>query len=75
MDLAGVRWLGKFSGLLWFGQECPLCTSVQTGRNPCQHNDSYKHQITDRRLLWFKCQFALPRIQTGFRRPSSLLRS
>ena len=28
MDLAGVRWLGKFLGLLWFGQECPLCTSI-----------------------------------------------
>jgi hypothetical protein len=28
MDLEGVRWLGKFSGLLWFGQKCPLCTSI-----------------------------------------------
>lgn len=25
---SGVRWFGKFAGLLWFGQECPLCTSI-----------------------------------------------
>jgi hypothetical protein len=25
---SGVRWLSKFSGLLWFGQKCPLCTSI-----------------------------------------------
>ena len=24
----GGRWLGKFLGLLWFGQKCPLCTSM-----------------------------------------------
>jgi hypothetical protein len=28
MDVASVRWLGRFSGLLWFGQRCPLCTSI-----------------------------------------------
>jgi hypothetical protein len=28
MNLAGVRWLGKFSGLLWIGQGCPRCTSI-----------------------------------------------
>jgi hypothetical protein len=25
---SGMRWLSKFSGLLWFGQKCPLCTSI-----------------------------------------------
>jgi hypothetical protein len=30
-----------------------------------RHNDSYKQQILDRHLLWFKGQFALPGIQTG----------
>jgi hypothetical protein len=30
--------------------------------------------IMDRNLLWFKGQFALPRIQTAFRRAPSLLR-
>ena len=28
MDLAGVRWLGKLSGVLWIGRKCPLCTSI-----------------------------------------------
>jgi hypothetical protein len=28
MDVASVRWLGRFSGLLWVGQQCPLCTSI-----------------------------------------------
>jgi hypothetical protein len=23
-----MLWLSRFSGLLWFGQECPLCTSM-----------------------------------------------
>ena len=25
---SGMRWLSRFSGLLWFGQQCPLCTSM-----------------------------------------------
>jgi hypothetical protein len=25
---SGIRWTGKFLGLLWFGQKCPLCTSM-----------------------------------------------
>ena len=25
---SGMRWLSRFSGLLWFGQKCPLCTSM-----------------------------------------------
>jgi hypothetical protein len=28
MELVGARWLARFSGLLWFGQRCPLCTSM-----------------------------------------------
>ena len=24
----GGRWLTKFVGFLWFGQKCPLCTSI-----------------------------------------------
>ena len=24
----GGRWLSKFLGFLWFGQKCPLCTSM-----------------------------------------------
>jgi hypothetical protein len=28
MDVASVRWLGRFSGLLLVGQRCPLCTSI-----------------------------------------------
>jgi hypothetical protein len=25
---SGMRSLSRFSGLLWFGQKCPLCTSM-----------------------------------------------
>jgi hypothetical protein len=28
LEVAGVRWLGKVSGLLRLGQQCPLCTSI-----------------------------------------------
>jgi hypothetical protein len=28
MDVTKQRWLGKFSGLLWGAQQCPLCTSI-----------------------------------------------
>ena len=28
MDVASVRWLGRFSGLLWVSQQCPLCKSI-----------------------------------------------
>jgi hypothetical protein len=24
----GKRWLGKSLGLIWYGQKCPLCTSI-----------------------------------------------
>jgi hypothetical protein len=44
-----------------------------TACTPGRHNYSHKHRITGRNLLWFKGQFALSSVQTGFRRTPSLL--
>jgi hypothetical protein len=45
---SSVLWLSKFLGLLWFGQKCPLCTSILF--------TEAEHQSLDRlfRLLAFR---------------------
>jgi hypothetical protein len=44
----GARWLSRFSGLLFFGQKCPLCTSMLF--------TEAEHQSSDRllKLLAFR---------------------
>jgi hypothetical protein len=42
MELASDRWLGRFSRLLWIGQQCPLCTSILFNKA--------EHQSLDRLL-------------------------